>query len=112
MRKKNTLETFDTSIEWNTIGVDIAKYGNTLVAISVDGETQSIERISTPDLLELSKNLKPTTFAIEPCNGANLLSLSLQAIGHNVKTISGSAVKHWVETHCGRQKQTAMMLPP
>ncbi|MBR2960999.1 MAG: IS110 family transposase [Burkholderiaceae bacterium] len=104
MRKKNTVETFDTSIEWNTIGVDIAKYDNTLVAISVDGETQSIERISTPDLLELSKNLKPTTFAIEPCNGANLLSLSLQAIGHNVKTISGSAVKHWVETHCGRQK--------
>ena len=104
MRKKNTLEAFDTSIEWSTIGVDIAKYDNTLVAISIDGETQSIERISTPDLLELSKNLKPTTFAIEPCNGANLLSLCLQANGHDVKTISGVAVKDWVKTHCGGQK--------
>ena len=58
---------------------------------------------STDELLKLASELKPTTFAIEPCNGANLLSLALQK-HHEVKTISGEAVKNWVKVHCGGQK--------
>ena len=103
MTKKLTQNSLDTSIQWKAIGVDLAKYDNTVVAISEDGEVQHIERISTDDLLKLSTELQPTTFAIEPCNGANLLSLALQK-NHEVKTISGVVVKNWVKVHCAAQK--------
>lgn len=104
MAKKDTVKTLDTSIHWSQVGVDVAKYDNTVVAISEDGEVQVIERITTEELLKLAAEMAPTTFALEPCNGANLLSLSLQSQGHEVKTISGAAVKDWVKTHCGGQK--------
>ena len=103
MTKKYTQNTLDPSIQWKAIGIDLAKYDNTVVAVSQDGEVQHIERISTDELLKLASELKPTTFAIEPCNGANLLSLALQK-HHEVKTISGEAVKNWVKVHCGGQK--------
>ena len=103
MTKKHTQNSLDPSIQWKAIGVDLAKYDNTVAAISEDGEIQHIERISTDDLLKLSTELQPTTFAIEPCNGANLLSLALQK-NHEVKTISGVAVKNWVKVHCAGQK--------
>lgn len=93
MSRKHTAKEFDKSSKWLAIGVDLAKYDNTVVGISEDGEVQIIERISTADLLELASEIQPTTFAIEPCNGANILSLNLQAQGHEVKTISGAAVK-------------------
>ena len=41
---------------------------------------------------------------MQPCNGANILSLNLQAHGHEVKTISGAAVKDWVKVHLAGQK--------
>ena len=104
MSRKHTAKDFDKSNKWLAIGVDLAKYDNTVVGITEDGEVQMIERISTTDLLELASEIQPTTFAIEPCNGANILSLNLQAQGHEVKTISGTAVKDWVKVHLAGQK--------
>ena len=104
MSRKHTAKEFDKSNKWLVIGVDLAKYDNTIVGITEDGEVQIIERISTEDLLELASEIQPTTFAMEPCNGANILSLNLQAKGHEVKTISGAAVKDWVKVHLAGQK--------
>ena len=104
MSRKHTAKEFDKSNKWLAIGVDLAKYDNTIVGITEDGEVQVIERISTADLLELASEIQPTTFAMQPCNGANILSLNLQAHGHEVKTISGAAVKDWVKVHLAGQK--------
>ena len=104
MGTKHTAKEFDKSNKWLAIGVDLAKYDNTVVGITEDGEVQIIERISTTDLLELASEIQPTTFAIEPCNGANILSLNLQAQGHEEKMISGVAVKDWVKVHLAGQK--------
>ena len=104
MSRKHTAKEFDKSNKWLVIGVDLAKYDNTIVGITEDGEVQIIERISTADLLELASEIQQTTFAMEPCNGANILSLNLQAKGHEVKMISGAAVKDWVKVHLAGQK--------
>ena len=53
MSRKHTAKEFDKSNKWLAIGVDLAKYDNTIVGISEDGEVQIIERISTADLLKL-----------------------------------------------------------
>ena len=45
MTKKYTQNTLDPSIQWKAIGIDLAKYDNTVVAVSQDGEVQHIERI-------------------------------------------------------------------
>lgn len=104
MSRKHIAKDFDKSNKCLAIGVDLAKYDNIVVGITEDGEVQMIDRISTTDLLELASEIQPTTFAIEPCNGANILSLNLQAQGHEVKTISGTAVKDWVKVHLAGQK--------
>ena len=73
MSRKHTAKEFDKSNKWLAIGVDLAKYYNTIVGISEDGEVQIIERISTADLLELTSKIQSTTIATEPCNGADIL---------------------------------------
>lgn len=104
MSRKHIAKEFDKSNKWLAIGIDLAQYDNTVVGITEDGEVQIVELISTTGLLEFASEIQPTTFVIEPCNGANILSLNLQAYGHEVKMISGIAVKDWVKVHLAGQK--------
>ena len=53
MSRKHTAKEFNKSNKWLAIGVDLAKYDNTIVGITEDGEVQIIERISTA--VELSR---------------------------------------------------------
>ena len=41
---------------------------------------------------------------MEPCCGYSQISLRLQNMGHEVKVISGHAVKNWIATHKSNQK--------
>ena len=55
-------------------------------------------------LFEQAEKLEPTLFAMEPCCGYSQISLRLQNMGHEVKVISGHAVKNWIATHKSNQK--------
>lgn len=58
----------------------------------------------TPPLALIWRKLSPTLFAMKPCCGYSLFCLRLQSMGHEVKVISGRAVKNWIATHRSNQK--------
>ena len=65
MSRKHTAKEFDKSNKWLVIGVDLAKYDNTIVGITENGEVQIIERISTVDLLKLASEIGSSHFSVK-----------------------------------------------
>ena len=105
MTKKHTQTTLDVSIEYAAIGLDPAKYDVSLAAVTLnEGEIIRIDRVTYAELYELADKLSPTLFAIEPCCGYSQLALELEARGHEMRVISGKAVKMWIDTHMSGQK--------
>ena len=105
MTKKHTQTTLDVSIEYAVIGLDLAKYDVSLAAVTLnEGEIIRIDRVTYAELYELADKLSPTLFAIEPCCGYSQLALELEARGHEMRVISGKAVKMWIDTHMSGQK--------
>lgn len=82
----------------------MAKNDTSCVCIADSGEIIAIDRLSYSDLLETAKQLSPTIFAMEPCNGMHWLVNQLQGYGHECRVISGSMVQQYVESHFGKQK--------
>lgn len=64
-----------------------------------------IDRMDYESLFEQAAKLSPTLFAMELCCGYSLICLRLQNMGHEVKVISGWAVKNWIATHRSNQKK-------
>ena len=105
MTKKHTQTTLDVSIEYAVIGLDLAKYDVSLAAVTLnEGEVILIDRVTYAELYEIADKLSPTLFAVEPCNGYSQLNLELEARGHEMRVISGKAVKMWIDTHMSGQK--------
>lgn len=105
MSKKNTRNALDTSLSYAVIGLDLAKADCAVAAVPCsDDELGLIDRMDYESLFEQAEKLKPTLFAMEPCCGYSQISLRLQNMGHEVKVISGHAVKNWIATHKSNQK--------
>jgi len=105
MSKKNTLVALDPSISYAVIGLDLAKADVAVAAVPCsDDEIGLIDRMDYESLYEQAAKLEPTLFAMEPCCGYSTIALRLESLGHQVKVISGNAVKHWVATHRSSQK--------
>lgn len=100
-RKERLLvNAIDVGQEYKVIGLDLAKNDTSCVCIADSGEIIAIDRLSYSDLLETAKQLSPTIFAMEPCNGMHWL----EDYGHECRVISGSMVQQYVESHFGKQK--------
>ena len=105
MSKKNTRNALDTSLSYAVIGLDLAKADCAVAAVPCsDDELGLIDRMDYESLFEQAEKLGPTLFAMEPCCGYSQISLRLQNMGHEVKVISGHAVKNWIATHKSNQK--------
>ncbi len=105
MSKKNTRNALDTSLSYAVIGLDLAKADCAVAAVPCsDDELGLIDRMDYESLFEQAEKLEPTLFAMEPCCGYSQISLRLQNMGHEVKVISGHAVKNWIATHKSNQK--------
>lgn len=105
MSKKNTRNALDTSLSYAVIGLDLAKADCAVAAVPCsDDDLGLIDRMDYESLFEQAEKLKPTLFAMEPCCGYSQISLRLQNMGHEVKVISGHAVKNWIATHKSNQK--------
>ena len=105
MSKKNTRNALDTLLSYAVIGLDLAKADCAVAAVPCsDDELGLIDRMDYESLFEQAEKLKPTLFAMEPCCGYSQISLRLQNMGHEVKVISGHAVKNWIATHKSNQK--------
>lgn len=101
------MQQLDTTITWEVIGLDLAKFDVSAFALPVDEEqfhACAVDRMSYEELTQLAEQLPPTVFVLEPCTGYSHLKRSLEAWGHQVKVISGQAVKHWIDSHCNGQK--------
>ena len=97
MSKKNTRNALDTSLSYAVIGLDLAKADCAVAAVPCsDDELGLIDRMDYESLFEQAEKLGPTLFAMEPCCGYSQISLRLQNMGHEVKVISGHAVKNWI----------------
>lgn len=105
MSKKNTRRSLDTSISYAVIGLDLAKADAAVAAVPCSNDEMGlIDRMDYATLFEQAEKLPPTLFAMEPCCGYSHICLRLQSLGHDVKVISGRAVKNWIATHKANQK--------
>lgn len=102
--KAHLVSDLDSSVEYQVIGLDLAKWDTSVAAITDDGDLIGIDRLSYDKLFEIAEKMSPTVFAMEPCNGMNWLVNMLESYGHECKVISGALVKDYVKTHFSGQK--------
>ena len=98
------VKTIDTSIEYDTIGIDLAKNCVSAVLLTVDGEVFGIDRLNYNELLRCAEEMSPTTFAMEPCTEMNHLVNELKSWGHQCVVLSGKSVQNYIESHFSNQK--------
>ena len=101
MTRKNTLKTLPIDTEYRVVGLDLAKSDISVAAIPVDDNTPPlVERMNYADLLKWAEKNSLTLFAMEPCNGFNLLCLQHD----EVKINSGATVSMWINMLLSGQK--------
>lgn len=98
------VQSIDTNLEYDVIGIDLAKDCVSAALLTKDGEIFGIDRLKYEDLIESAKSMSPSTFAMEPCTEMNFLVHELESWGHNCKVISGKNVKNYIDTHFSSQK--------
>lgn len=72
-------KTIDPDLEYEVIGIDLAKNCVSAVLLTTDGEGIGIDRLDYPELEKSSQELSPTIFAMEPCTEMNYLVQKLEA---------------------------------
>ena len=97
-------KTIDTDLEYEAIGIDLAKNCVSVALLTTDGEVVCIDRLDYSELEKSAQALSPTTFAMEPCTEMNYLVQKLEAWGHRCLVIGGKNVQNYVENHFSGQK--------
>ena len=77
-------KTIDTDLEYEAIGIDLAKNCVSAALLTTDGEVVCIDRLDYSELEKSAQALSSTTFAMEPCTEMNYLVQKLEAWGHLV----------------------------
>ena len=85
-------KTIDTDLEYEVIGIDLAKNCVSAALLTTDGEVVGIDRLDYSELEKSAQALSPTTFAMEPCTEMNYLVQKLEAWGHRCLVIGGKNV--------------------
>ena len=81
VRKDTREKTIDTDLEYEAIGIDLAKNCVSAALLTTDGEVVCIDRLDYSELEKSAQALSPTTFAMEPCTEMNYLVQKLEALG-------------------------------
>ncbi len=102
--KKTALNFFSADVEYQGIGIDIAKKFLSVCTIDSDGSVEYIARMSRDELIEQLAPLTPIPIVMEPCAGSALLAERIEKIGHKPYLVSGSAVKAAVQAQYNGQK--------
>lgn len=102
--KRILAKTINTDLEYEVIGIDLAKSCVSAVLLSVDGEVIGIDRLNYQELEKIAQVLSPTTFALEPCAEMNYLVQKFEDWGHRCIVINGKHVQDYVESHFSNQK--------
>ena len=102
--KRILAKTINTDLEYEVIGIDLAKSCISAVLLSLDGEVIGIDRLNYQELEKIAQVLSPTTFALEPCAEMNYLVQKLEDWGHCCIVINGKHVQDYVESHFSNQK--------
>ena len=97
-------KTIDTDLEYEAIGIDLAKNCVSAALLTTDGEVICIDRLDYSELEKSAQTLSPTTFAMEPCTEMNYLVQKLEAWGHRCLIIGGKNVRDYIESHFSGQK--------
>ena len=97
-------KTINTDLEYEAIGIDLAKNCVSVALLTTDGEVVCIDRLDYSELEKSAQVLCPTTFAMEPCTEMNYLVQKLEAWGHRCLVIGGKNVQNYVENHYSGQK--------
>ena len=97
-------KSIDTNLEYEVIGLDLAKNCVSAVLITTDGEIVGIDRLDYQELEKNAQELSPTTFAMEPCTEMNYLVQRLEGWGHRCLVIGGKNVRDYIESHFSNQK--------
>ena len=95
---------FSADVQYQGIGIDIAKNFLSVCTIDNDGDIKYIAKMSRDDLIQQLAPLKPTHIVMEPCAGAAELAERLNAIGQKPILVPGSSVKAGVLAYCNGQK--------
>lgn len=102
--KRILVNTIDTDLEYEVIGIDLAKNCVSAILLTTDGEIFGIDRLDYQELEKSAQELSPTIFAMEPCTEMNYMVQKLEDWGHHCIVISGKNVKDYVESHFSNQK--------
>lgn len=97
-------KTINTDLEYEAIGIDLAKNCVSVALLTTDGEAVCIDRLDYSELEKSAQVLCPTTFVMEPCTEMNYLVQKLEAWGHRCLVIGGKNVQNYVENHYSGQK--------
>ena len=92
-------KTIDTDLEYEAIGIDLAKNCVSAALLTTDGEVVCIDRLDYSELEKSAQALSSTTFAMEPCTEMNYLVQKLEAWGHRCLVIGGKNLQDYVENH-------------
>ena len=65
--KRILVNTIDTDLEYEVIGIDLAKNCVSAILLTTDGEIFGIDRLDYQELEKSAQELSPTIFAMEPC---------------------------------------------
>ena len=66
-------KTINTDLEYEAIGIDLAKNCVSAALLTTDGEVVCIDRLDYSELEKSAQALSSTTFAMEPCTEMNYL---------------------------------------
>ena len=102
--KRILAKEIDANLDYEVIGLDLAKQNVSFVGITSDGEVIRIDRVDYSILLEKAAEMAPTTFGMEPCTEMNWLCNELKRYGHICKVFSGQAVQAQIQAFFFGQK--------
>ncbi len=86
-------------MEIDTIGIDLGKTVFHLVGLNATGEVVVRRKLSRPQLLRFTANLRARLIGMEACGGSHFLGRRLREQGHEVRLIPAQYVKPYVKTN-------------
>lgn len=81
--KRILVNTIDTNLEYEVIGIDLAKSCVSAILLIPNGEIFGIDRLGYQELEESAQKLSPTIFAMEPCTEMNYMVKKFEEWEHH-----------------------------
>lgn len=83
----------------HTLGIDLGKTNFHVCAVNSSHQILFKKKLSRKQLIDLLRDILPTTVAFESCGGAHWLARKCETLGHHAKLIPPQYVKPYVKTN-------------